>query len=517
MAIKRHPGARPDRKPRRALGIKCGFKLPNKAPTSVPYIVTRYLSEQGSQAYKDDADKGAIVIPCKIIGHSQGGSTFDFHIEIESPERHEKRRADSYDPDTDAEVMAFAPWTFKLGRRETRTIEAFKKLNNPVTILRLPELEIARARPDAIPYGINPRFVSIRLAMNEKSIEEREAYNAEHGFYPDFNCFSEHFQVWDNSANAPLCRGNGEWADPALGGGRRDPQTGALNKVRCLPWIKDPVTGAPNPHVCPLRGSWNGTIWNKARNPCAEAIQFAFRVAGVPTLWIYQIFTKSPTTAGNIRPMLDSVLEFRPNGAVATFPMVLSVEWKTFTPTVNGKQFKTEKPVWKLDVDGREITSLDRSSVNAVLDGTTGQRSLPAPTVAEMPLEGQDLSDFYPEGEAETQEQDERPVQSWIDFMFEHKPALELFRALEYTRKRGREVLTAYEKKYSDRSNEERTGMFLKRLRTAVTKKKAAAAPPPEPPKEEPKPPKVEVLDDQGTLLTDRQGVDQLPAEQDFL
>ena len=59
--------------------------------------------------------------------------------------------------------------------------------------------------------------------------------------------------------------------------------------------------------------------------------------------------------------------------------------------------------------------------------------------------------------------------------------------------------------------------MFLKRLRTAVTKKKAAAAPPPEPPKEEPKPPKVEVLDDQGTLLTDRQGVDQLPAEQDFL
>ena len=517
MAIKRPKGARPDRKPRRALGIKCGFKLPNTYPTGVPYVVTRYLSEQGSQAYKDDEEKGALVIPCRITGHQENGSTYDFHVEIEPQERHESRRMSVHDPDTDAEVMAFAPWTFKIGRRERKTIEAFQKLRSPVTVIRLPEVEIGRPLPDALPYGVNPRFVSIRLAMNESSILEREAKEAELGFAPDFNCFTEDFQVWDNKANAPFCKGNGEWAE------RRDPENGSINKVRCIPWVKDPETGDPNPHVCQYRGRWNGTNFAKPKNPCGEAIQFAFRVAGVPTLWIYQIFTKSPTTAGNIRPMLQSVLEFRPDGNVMGFPMVLSVEWKTFTPTVNGKQFKTEKPVWKLDVDGKVITSLDRGSVNALLDGTTS-RSLPAPAaLVDMTAGGDDLSEYYPD--TPPAETEPAPL-SWVDFMFGNDDALVVFRELGYTRRKGREVLDAYEKKYPGKSNQEMTPGFLKLLRAAATKKRKAAEAEPEPDRhttrrakqEEPEPePQVDVIDPQGHLVTDQQGLDDLPEESDFI
>lgn len=513
MAIKRPKGARPDRKPRRALGIKCGFKLPNTYPTGVPYIVTRYLSEQGSKAYKEDEEKGAIVLPCRIVGHQENGSTYDFHVEIEDDDKHQARRGAAYDPDTDAEVMAFAPWVFKIGRREKRTIDAFKALRSPVTILRLPELEIARPMPDGLPYGINPRHVSIRLAMNEKPAAEREAYFKENEFYPDFNCFTEHFQVWDNRANAPFCRGDADWAD------RRNSETGNMDRVKCMPWVKDPETGAANPHVCQYRGAWKGTEFVKPKNPCAEAIQFAFRVAGVPTLWIYQIFTKSPTTAGNLRPMIASVLEFRPLGNVMGFPMVLSVEWKTFTPTVNGREFKTEKPVWKLDVDGKVITSLDRGSVNALLDGTAGPRALPAPAVLiDMAAAGEDHSDFYPEVE----DQDE-PEQPWVDFMFNHPAALELFRELKYTKKKGRVVLTAYEAKYSEKSRDERTSMFLTRLRTAATRARTAEAPaaevsslPPAPEPPAPEPTNVEVIDHQGNVV-DRKGVDSLPEESDFL
>ncbi len=501
MAIKRPNGARPDRKPRRQLGIRCGFKLPNTYPTGVPYIVTRYLSEQGSKAYKDDEEKEATVVPCRVVGHQENGSTYDFHVEIEAHERHEARRRASLDPDTDGEVMAFAPWVFKIGRRDKKSIEQFKNLKSPVTVLRLPEVEIARSMRDGLPYGINPRSISIRLAMNERALEDREAFFQEKGYYPDFNCFTEHFQVWDNRANAPFCRGNAESYD------RRNSETGSIDhhKKGCMPWIKDPETGSPNPHVCQYRGTWNGTEFSKGKNPCAEAIQFAFRVAGVPTLSNYQIFTKSSTAAGNIRPMLNAVLELRPSGNVVRFPMLLSVQWKTFTPTVNGKEFKTEKPVWKLDVDGSVITSLDRRAVTELLDGDApgAVRSLPAPTeLIDMATSGEDHSEFYP---------DEPDGQTWIEFMFEHPPALELFRELKYTKKKGREVLTAYERKYSEKPRDELTAMFLKRLRAAATKARKAAEPEPES-----EPPTVEIIDQEGNRV-DREGAESLPSEIDFL
>ena len=523
MAIKRPRGARPDATPRRALGIKCGFKLPSTYPTGVPYIVTRYLSESGSSAYKEDQEKGAIVQPCRIIGSQENGSTFDFHVEIEPHERHQRRRNDAHDPDTDPEVMAFAPWTFKLGRRDKKVIEGFQQLRAPVTVIRLPEVEIARPLPDAPPYGVNPRYISIRLAMNEQSIEERKAFEREHGYLPDFNCFAEAFQVWDNSLNRPYCRGNAEFAE------RWNKETGQLDKgIRCMPWIKDPETGAPNPHVCPLRGRWNGTSFEKPKNPCAEAIKFAFRVAGVPSFWHYQVFTKSPVTAGNIRPMLDAALEFRPAGDVMGFPMVLSVMWKTFTPTVNGREFKTEKPIWKLDVDGKVITSLSRQSVNNLLDGTgSGQRALSAPQavvpVDPSPDDG-DAGEFYPGEEHAAATGDPAGSEGgWTEFMFGHEPALILFRKLGYTRGKGREVLEKYEAKYPGRERDLLTAGFMKALRTSITRREKKEAEEAEmeaarQAEEEP-PAEPELLDRDGELITpeDQAGVDELPDENEFL
>jgi len=514
MPIKRPKGARPDQTPRRALGIKCGFKLPSTYPTGVPYIVTRYLSEQGSAAYKEDEEKGAIVLPCRIVGSQENGSTYDFHVEIEHPDRHEARRRDTHDPDTDPEVMAFAPWTFKLGRREKKTIEAFQRLRSPVTVIRLPEVEIARPLPDSLPYGINPKHISIRLAMNELSREERQAYFAEHGYFPDFNCFAEAFQVWDNSKNRPFCRGNAETAD------RWDRETGQLNKgIRCMPWIKDPETGAPNPHVCGYRGKWNGTNFEKPKNSCSEAIKFAFRVAGVPSFWHYQVFTKSPTTAGNIRPMLDAALEFRPDGQVMGFPMVLSVMWKTFTPTVNGREFKTEKPIWKLDVDGKVVTSLSRQSVNQLLDGNGPQRALAAPAVADVSPTDSDPLEFYPETDDTPPEQPSQDQETWVDFMLKHEPARSVFKRLEYTVAKGRKVLDTYQAKYPDRERDALTAGFLKAIRAAATKKEKAAAakPPPEPP--ESHEPPMDVIDQDGAVVTpvDEAGVDELQDESEFL
>lgn len=512
MAIKRPKGARPDRKPRRDIGIKCGFKLPSTYPTGVPYIVTRYLSEQGSQAYKEDEEKGAIVQPCRIIGSQENGSTYDFHVEIEPHEEHQRRRAEAHDPDTDPQVMAFAPWTFKIGRRDKKTIEAFRALNTPVTVIRLPEVEVARPMPEGLPYGINPKHISIRLAMNELSAAERESVFQEKGFYPDFNCFTEHFQVWDNRANAPFCRGDAEWAD------RRNSETGTLDRVRCMPWTTD-EDGTPNPHVCQFRGKWEGTRFVKPKNPCAEAIQFAFRVAGVPTLWIYQVFTKSPTTAGNIRPMLASALEFKPEGDVMGFPMVLSVEWKTFTPKIDGKEIKTEKPVWKLDVDGRVLTSLDRGSVNLFLSGGGGAKQLAAPAqMVDMAAAGEDLSEFYPDPEPD----EEPPAQEdpWVDAMFKNEAAIGMFRQLGYTRGKGREVLEAYEKRCGNKPRAAMVIDFLAKLSAHVEKQAADSKKKQEQSSQEtrrePEAPRQEVIDQHGASV-DEVGADSLPDEDDFI
>jgi flavin-binding protein dodecin len=163
-----------------------------------------------------------------------------------------------------------------------------------------------------------------------------------------------------------------------------------------------------------------------------------------------------------------------------------------------------------------------------------GLRSLPAPEPAsliDMTAGDDDLSDFYPE---------EPPaVESWVEFMFENNPAVVVFRELGYTRKKGREVLEAYAKKYPDKSNDELAPMFLKGLRAAATRKRTkaaaaeaaaaeaaaaeaaaaeAAAAEAEPMVDESAGLSwVEVIEQQGHLVTDQQGVDELPNANDFL
>lgn len=493
MPVRRPQHQQRSRQPRRNL-LKCGFKRPparggHQFPAAVPYIVTRYIGLDGSPAVIEDCEKGAVTVPCRIVGNSTVGSFHEFYVEAESAADHQRRRSQYESPDDEPDVVAWAPWTFRIPTGEKRMIQDFQDIQHPVTVIRLPEVEVARPMRGLPAYGVNPSRVSIQLAMDEAPLSERLAFEERNGYEPDFNCFTEHFQLWDNAANAPFCKGDGCMAS------RLNKETNQRDEVACVPWIKN-EDGRPNHHVCSFRGKWNGSDFVKPRNPCKFSSQFAFRVAGVPTLWLYQVFTTSETTAGNIRPMLNAVLGFKRDGKVTGFPMVLSVINKTFTPTVEGKQIKTTKPVWQLDADGQVLRRIDRASIANHLDGPSlNQVSLPAPPADQMDLTGEDLSEFHPDEHA--QEEAERYEESsWEDQMLADNEVLGLFRQLQYRKKDATTLFAAIEKKHGDRSHAAKRDFLV-----AGLKKKVEAQSQPAPPRPEPEPKPTQGPQQQGEVI----------------
>jgi len=426
--------------------IKDGFKLPRGFPISYPKIVTRYVTEEASVSPEDlERNDGHDPIPCKIVGKEETRQLIKLKIEhdqVAVTDLIEKLEFGGDEVSEQRERLLREPWDFVFPKFEARAASQYDSLKAPVTVVRLPEIEV--------PYGINPSRIRIRLPADEMPLQERVDYQASSGMSPDWNCLS--LQYMRYKGRKSWCSGDGICAM------RLDDRSGERNQIPCGGKIRLD-SNTQNPNVCEFRGSWRGGRFVKHKSPCKESFRFRFFVQGVPTLWCYEVHTSSRNSYEALNSTLLEVAErsrmVGRDGQIKGLPMELSVRLRDFSPRTDKGVISTTKPIWHLDID----RAVMKDASPTALAIAAGEMRKQLPPIDDVESPNDDLSEFYPESPT---------VQgpSWVHIALSDERVSKGMKALNITDGAGAERLVdEFYEGSSIRDDDERLEALLEHMR----------------------------------------------------